>query len=197
MATTPLSSDVDVTTARAMIASNPDVLLVDVRTPGEFDSAHIDGAINLPLDQIGSRLRRIVADAGGTMVLICQSGNRAGQAREKLCGAGLADAVVLNGGMNAWIAAGAPVVRGKQKWSLERQVRLVAGGIVLTSIVADLWLPGARFVGAFVGGGLVFASLTDTCAMGMMLARLPYNRGRDVNVDEAMACIRRPARSRA
>ncbi|MFC0862192.1 rhodanese-like domain-containing protein [Sphaerimonospora cavernae] len=195
MATNAGSSAVGVTTARALIASNPDVLVVDVRTAAEFETAHIDGAINLPLDQVDAHLRRIVADAGGRLLLICQSGNRATQAQKSLCEAGLPGTVVLSGGMNSWIASGAPVIRGRQKWSLERQVRLVAGGIVLASIVADLWLPGARFVGAFIGAGLVFASLTDTCAMGMMLSRLPYNRGR-ADAAEALACIVKPARSR-
>ncbi|WP_067133678.1 rhodanese-like domain-containing protein [Microtetraspora malaysiensis] len=195
MTTNAASSTVDVTTARALIESNSDVLVVDVRTPAEFETAHINGAINLPLDQVDAHLRQIVADAGGTMLLICQSGNRATQAQKKLCEAGLPGTAVLSGGMNSWVASGAPVVRGRQKWSLERQVRLVAGGIVLTSIVADLWLPGARYVGAFVGAGLVFAAVSDTCAMGMLLARLPYNRGR-ADAAEAMACIARPARAR-
>ncbi|MFC5821763.1 Inner membrane protein YgaP [Nonomuraea coxensis DSM 45129] len=192
MTTDNASASVDAITARAMIASNPDVLVVDVRTPGEFDAAHIDGAINLPLDQVDTHLRRIVSDAGGRMLLICQSGGRATQAHKKLCDAGLPDATVLAGGMNAWIAAGAPVVRGRPRWSLERQVRLVAGGIVLGAVVADLWLPGARYVAAFIGAGLTFAALTDTCAMGMLLSRLPYNRGPGVDVDQALACIRRP-----
>lgn len=189
-------SHVDAATARAMIAANPDVLVVDVRTPGEFESAHIDGAINLPLDQVDVHLRRIVADAGGRLLLICQSGNRANKAQQRLCEAGLPDTVVLSGGMNSWIASGAPVIRGRRKWSLERQVRLVAGGLVLASIVADLWLPGARFAGAFIGAGLVFASVTDTCAMGMLLSKLPYNRGR-ADAAEALACIVKPVRSRA
>ncbi|TQS21214.1 rhodanese-like domain-containing protein [Microbispora sp. KK1-11] len=182
-----------------MIAANPDVLVVDVRTPAEFETAHISGAINLPLDQVDAHPRRIADDAGGggTMLLICQSGGRAAQAHKKLCDGGLRDAVVLTGGMNAWIASGAPVVRGRQRWSLERQVRLVAGGIVLASVVADLWLPGARFVSAVVGAGLVFAGLTDTCAMGMLLARLPYNRGEGADIDAALACIRRPGRGAA
>ncbi len=195
----PVNTDshIDPATARALIAANQDVLVVDVRTPAEFETAHISGAINLPLDQVDIHLRRIVTDAGGRMLLICQSGGRATQAHRKLCDAGLPDAVVLAGGMNAWIASGAPVVRGRQRWSLERQVRVVAGGIVLASIVADLWLPGARFAGAFVGAGLVFAGLTDTCAMGMLLARLPYNRGTGADVDAALACVRRPGRTTA
>ncbi|MDP4510041.1 rhodanese-like domain-containing protein [Nonomuraea turcica] len=191
MTTEDESPNVDAVTARAMIAANPDVLVVDVRTPGEFEAAHIDGAINLPLDQVDAHLRRIVADAGGTMLLICQSGGRAAQAHKSLCGAGLPDAVVLSGGMNAWIAAEAPVVRGRPRWSLERQVRLVAGAIVLVAIVADLWIPGARFAAAAIGAGLAVAALTDTCTLGMLLSRLPYNRGPGVDVDAALACISR------
>jgi len=108
-------SRIDVASARSLIATNPDVLVVDVRTPAEFESAHIDGAINLPLDQVDAHLQRIVADAGGRMLLICQSGNRAERARTTLNDAGLADVVVLDGGMNTWIATGAPVNHGRAR----------------------------------------------------------------------------------
>ena len=172
------SSHVDAVTAQALIAANPDVLVVDVRTPGEFESAHIEGAINLPLEQVDDHLRRVVADAGGTVLLICQSGARATRAHKRLCEAGLPGAKVLAGGMNAWIAAGGPVVRDRPRWSLERQVRLTAGAIVLAALVADLWLPGLRLVAAAIGAGLVVSAVTDTCALGALLARLPYNRGR-------------------
>lgn len=181
---------------RSLVAANPDVLVVDVRTPAEFGTAHIPGALNLPLEQVDAHLRRIVADAGGSMVLICQSGGRAARAREALEGAGLTDVAVLDGGINAWIAAGAPVTRGKQRWSLERQVRLTAGGIVLASVVAGAWLPAATVVAGLVGAGLTVAALTDTCAMGMLLARLPYNRRGGADVDAVIARLRRnPAKS--
>jgi rhodanese-related sulfurtransferase len=175
---TPPASTIDVVTTRALMASDSDVLLVDVRTPGEYETAHIEGSINLPLDQIDAHLQHIVAAGGGTMVIVCQSGNRAGQCRTKLAAAGLTGPRVLTDGLNAWLAAGAPVVRGRQRWALERQVRLVAGGIVLASIIASIWLPPARYVAGFIGAGLAFAALTDTCAMGMMLSKLPYNRPR-------------------
>lgn len=184
-------SHIDATSARSLIAANPDVLVVDVRTPAEFESAHIDGAINLPLDQIDALMRRLVTDVGGRMLLICQSGNRAERARSALSDAGLTDVAVLDGGMNAWIAAGAPVNRGRARWALERQVRLVAGSIVLASVVASLWFPAAVLVAAFVGAGLTLAALTDTCAMGMLLARLPYNRAGGVNAEAALARLRR------
>lgn len=186
--TTPAT--IGVPEARQLIDSSPDTLVVDVRTPGEFETAHIQGAINLPLDQVDAHLRRIVADAGGRMVLICQSGQRARQAQEKLENAGLADVSVLDGGMNAWLAAGAPANRGRQRWSLERQVRLVAGSIVLLSIVASIWVPELRFVAGFIGAGLTFAAFTNTCAMGMLLSRLPYNQGVGCDVDAAIGRLR-------
>jgi rhodanese-related sulfurtransferase len=181
---------IDVPTVRALIANNPDTLVVDVRTPAEFETAHIAGAINLPLDQVDAHLERIVGDAGGRMVLICQSGGRAAQACAKLTGAGLTDASVMTGGMNAWNAAGGPVERGRQRWSLERQVRLVAGGIVLLAVVASLWLPAARFVAGLVGAGLTVAALTNTCAMGLLLSRLRYNQGAGCDVDAAIDRLR-------
>lgn len=186
-------SNLDVAAARSLVTADPDVLIVDVRTPSEFHTAHIDGAINLPLDQVNAHLRRIVADAGGGMLLVCQAGARAERARSALAAAGLADVAVLDGGMNAWIASGAPVERGPARWALERQVRLVAGSIVFVSVVASLWVPALVLIAALIGAGLTVAALTDTCAMGALLARLPYNRGSGVDVEDAIARLRRPA----
>lgn len=197
MQTSTVALSVDVATARAMMANNPDILIVDVRTPAEFETAHVAGSINLPLDQVDAHLERIVNDAGGRILLMCQSGNRATSACTKLVNAGLTGASVITGGMNAWIAGGGPVERGRERWSLERQVRLVAGLIVLLSIVLSAWVPGARFVAGFVGAGLVFAAMTNTCTMGNLLSRLPYNRGQGCDVDSAIARLRRPERTRA
>ncbi|MER7458772.1 rhodanese-like domain-containing protein [Micromonospora sp. NPDC126480] len=188
------SSAVDVATARALLANNPDTLIVDVRTPGEFETAHVPGSINLPLDQVDAHLGRIVNDAGGQLLLMCQSGNRATQACTKLVNAGLPGATVISGGMNAWITAGGPVERGRERWSLERQVRLVAGSIVLLSVVASIWVPPARFVAGFVGAGLAFAGITNTCGMGMLLSRLPYNRGAGCDVNSSLARLRTDGR---
>ncbi len=185
-----LPSAIDAESARSLLDADPDVPAVDVRTPAEFESAHIAGAINLPLDQVDAHLRQIVVDAGGKMLLVCQSGARATRAQRSLSEAGLSDVVVLTGGMNSWIASGAPVIRGRQRWGLERQVRLVAGGIVFTSVVASLWLPATLFVAAFIGAGLTVAALTDTCAMGMLLSKLPYNRGPRVDIDDVIARLR-------
>jgi rhodanese-related sulfurtransferase len=179
----------DTARLRSALDDDPDMLVVDVRTPAEFRAGHIPGAINLPLDQVDAHLRRIVADAGGHMVLVCQSGGRAGQACAKLTTAGLEDVEVLEGGMTRWAAAGGPIDRSGDghDWTIERQVRLTAGGIVLASVAASLLWPRARFVAGAVGAGLSLAALRDTCAMGALLARLPFNAPPTTDVDDALA----------
>ncbi|MEU8041048.1 rhodanese-like domain-containing protein [Streptosporangium sp. NPDC049078] len=191
MTSTP---SLDVSAARALIAADPDVLVVDVRTPGEYATCHIPGAVNLPLDQIDAHLNRIVADAGGQLLLVCQVGGRAAQARARLTGAGLEGSTILAGGMNAWNAAGGPTSGaddgGRPRWSLERQVRLVAGSLVSSSVLAGVWWPPAGYLAGFIGAGLTFAAITDTCAMGMALARLPYNRGPRFDAEATLLRLR-------
>ncbi len=189
--TATVPATVDAASLRAELVGNPRTLLVDVRTPGEYQTAFIDGSVNLPLDQVDSHLRRIVRDAGGQLVLICQTGARAATAANKLTRAGLSDVVVLDGGLNAWVAAGAPVRRSEQtRWALERQVRLVAGGIVASSIAGSVWAPRLRFLAGGVGAGLVFAAVTNTCAMGNVLMKLPYNRSSEADVEKMIARLR-------
>jgi rhodanese-related sulfurtransferase len=160
-----------------LLAGDAATRLLDVRTPSEFENAHITGAYNVPLDQLHEHATEVRA-ATGSVILICQSGGRAQRAETLLRGAGMANVHVLDGGMQAWRAAGFPVTRVRPRMSLERQVRIVAGSIVAAGALAALTVnPLLAVVPLLIGSGLVFAGLTDTCAMGMLLARLPYNRG--------------------
>jgi rhodanese-related sulfurtransferase len=156
-------------------AAPPRVL--DVRTPGEFNTVHIAGAYNVPLDLLREHRDEIVKHLDQDIVLVCRSGQRAAQAEETLSKAGLDNVHILEGGITAWEANGFAVNRGPQRWDLERQVRLVAGSIVLSTILASIAVPKLKWVAAAIGGGLTVASLTNTCAMGMALSKLPYNRG--------------------
>jgi rhodanese-related sulfurtransferase len=151
--------------------------LVDLRSATEFATAHLPGAINIPLEQIERRTADL--EANMPVVLVCQTGTRARMASAMLAASGR-DLVVLEGGTQAWLQAGYPVVRTTaSRWALERQVRLVAGllvavGVLLAVAISRWWLllPG------FVGCGLVFAGCTGFCPMGEALARLPWNRPR-------------------
>lgn len=161
----------------ALLESNPEIRLLDVRTPAEYESAHIRGAYNVPLDVLGEHGREIRASVSAPVVLVCQSGQRARRAEEALRGAGMPNLHVLDGGVNAWLALGKPAVRGTPRLSLERQVRIVAGALAaLGGTLAVALNPLFALVPAFVGAGLVFAGATNTCAMAMLLARLPYNQ---------------------
>ncbi len=160
-----------------LLETSPDVRLLDVRTPAEYETVHIWGAYNVPLDLLGEHGPEIRATIAEPVVLICQSGQRARKAEAALRAAGMPNLHVLDGGVNGWNAAGHPVVRGVERLSLERQVRIVAGGLAaLGGLLAVTMNPLFAILPAFVGSGLVFAGVTNTCGMGMLLARLPYNR---------------------
>lgn len=155
-------------------------LVVDVRSAAEFEAIHIRGSHHVPLATLAEHSTELAGrldDTDHPLVLVCQSGVRAEQARQHLAAAGLDHAHVLGGGVPAYAAAGGDVVRGRRAWALERQVRLVAGSLVLLGLTAGRYLsPKARLLSGGIGAGLTFSALSDTCAMGSALARLPFNR---------------------
>jgi rhodanese-related sulfurtransferase len=182
---------IDAPQLRRLLTTGHPVRLLDVRTPGEFAAGHIAGAINIPLDQLKAVAGRLSDPALGDLVVICQAGARAATACEVLTAAGHRGPILLTGGMNAWQGAGGPSNQLRGKWSLERQVRFVAGLIVSLSVGASIaWTP-ASYLAGVVGAGLVFASVTNTCAMGMLLAKLPYNRGSSCAIDTAVSGLQR------
>lgn len=156
------------------------IRVLDVRTPAEFETAHIPGSYNVPLELLKEHRDELAAALEDQVVLVCGSGQRAEQAGAALAQAGLANVRVLAGGIASWeqLGSGAAtdLVRGQQRWELERQVRLVAGGIVLASVLASAVLPRAKWVAAAIGAGLTSAAVSNSCAMGALLSRLPYNR---------------------
>jgi len=161
----------------AVIASGGGTL-IDVRTPAEFREVHATGAHLLSLDILDRLAVEAVRGANpGPVYLLCGSGIRAAKAAEKLQKAGLDDIQVVAGGTNGWVAAGLPVVRGRKSISIERQVRIGAGSLVLIGTVLGWFVhPVFYILAAFVGAGLVFAGVTDLCGMAILLAKAPWNR---------------------
>jgi len=156
--------------------------LLDVRTPAEYRESHAEGARLVPLNALDPTkvMEARQGEAGEPLYLICQSGARSRQAAERFLAAGFTNVVSVEGGTSAWEQAGLPVIRGKKTVSLERQVRIAAGSLVLLgTLLGVLVHPGFLGLSAFVGAGLVFAGVTDTCGMGMLLARMPWNQVRD------------------
>jgi rhodanese-related sulfurtransferase len=167
---------------KQLVAAGRAVELIDVRTPVEYRDLHVEFARNVPLDRLdpAAITRDRSGRPGNPLYVMCRSGSRGRLACERLLAAGCPDVVNVEGGTLACAEAGLPVVRGKKAVSLERQVRIAAGLLVVLGAVLA-WLVHPVFVGlsAFVGAGLVFAGVTDTCGMGMLLARMPWNRVRD------------------
>ncbi len=161
-----------------MKQSGQDINLIDVRTPVEFREIHVKFARNVPLDLLNAaQMAAVRGDSGQPLYVICRSGGRGNQACAKFLAAGYANIINVEGGTEAWDQAGLPVVRGKQAISLERQVRIAAGSLVLIGLLLSYFVhPYWAGLSAFVGAGLVFAGITDTCGMGMLLARMPWNQ---------------------
>jgi len=153
--------------------------LIDVRTPVEFREIHAKPARNVPLDRLDPKALMELRNGSSEepLYVICRSGNRADQACRKFDAAGYSNVVNVEGGTVGWEQAGLPVVRGKKAISLERQVRIVAGLLALIGAVLALtvsvWF---ALLPAFIGAGLAFAGITDTCGMAMLLAKMPWNQ---------------------
>ena len=164
---------------RQRIAIGPS-LLVDVRTPGEYYRLHAQGALSIPLDRLDPQelsSRRVSGDE--PIYFICQSGARSAKACEKLLAAGVSPVYSVQGGTAAWQAAGLPVEHiAGGSISLERQVRIFAGILVVLGTVLGCVVHRAFLcIPLFVGSGLVFAGIKDYCGMGLLLAKMPWNKG--------------------
>ena len=174
---------------RERIAAEAPLWILDVRTPAEFETSHIDGSLNVPLDLLNEHGPKVAEklDQDRDIVLVCRSGQRATQAQQLLQREGVNNGTVLEKGIADWEGQGFDVNRGVQRWDLERQVRLVAGSIVLSSVLGSVVIPKLKWVAAGIGGGLTFAAISNTCAMGNALSKLPYNRGASTDAEAVLS----------
>ena len=167
----------DAQTLRERLEQHEDLIVIDVRSAAEFETMHIRGSYNVPLPLLSEHTDELAERLGKRVVLVCQSGVRAEQARQRLGTAGLGSARVLTGGVPAFAAAGGDVVRGAQRWDLERQVRMAAGTLVVGGLLAGRFVsPKLRLLAGAIGTGLTFSAATNTCAMGNMLSKMPWNK---------------------
>ena len=158
--------------------------VLDVRSAAEFATGHIPGAVNIPMEQVE---RRMLDIPPGPLVLVCEAGKRA-----EIVAGWLSDqkgVTVLDGGTKAWRTAGYPLVTcAPCRWTLERQVRLIAGiivllGTVLAVVVNANWV----YLSMFIGAGLTFAGATNICGMAILLAKMPWNSRGNTAVTQSTA----------
>ena len=163
-------------------ADNSDLHLIDVRSPAEFQAVHAKGATNFPLNELNAeRLEKEFSVAkSDTVYMICKMGGRSQKACEQMEKAGYENLVNVMGGTDDWVKHDFPSVQGEGKpmMAINRQVQIAAGSIVLVGIALSFLSPWFLIVSGFVGAGLVFSGLTDTCAMGTILASMPWNQAK-------------------
>lgn len=153
----------------------PNVVVLDVRDRNEFAEAHESGSTNFPLGEItaasaAALLKSREIGPEKTIVLLCARGMRAQKAAEALSTLVPNKLAVVEGGRAALAPADAPM-------SIERQVRIAAGSLVLLGVLGSLFIhPAMLFISGFVGAGLVFAGITDWCGMGLLMMKMPWNR---------------------
>ena len=158
--------------------------LVDVRSAPEYRAGHVGGAHSVPLDELDPKYlpERIGTPSAGKdtpLFLTCQSGIRAQQAAESLRDAGYHNLVLLRGGTEAWEKAGLPLRRCGSNISLERQVQITVGALLILKVFFGFTVHELFFVfAALIGAGLVTAGVTRWCGMARLIARMPWNRGR-------------------
>jgi len=163
----------------ALIKSTQTIELIDVRTPTEYRDCHITSARNIPLDSLDPKAvmksRKLPLKA--PLYIICQAGNRSLKACEQFHALGFTQIVNIEGGTRAWKDKGLPVIHGQTSVSIERQVRIVAGSLVLIGALLGMLVhPAFIALSAFVGAGLVFSGITNSCAMAMILMKMPWNK---------------------
>ncbi|MEU3557039.1 rhodanese-like domain-containing protein [Streptomyces fragilis] len=174
-----MSTFTTLTTAEAAARAD-DFTIIDVRTPGEYAGGHLPGAHNVPLDRVREAADTLRAAADrGPLLVVCASGARSANGCAQLASLGIR-AATLEGGTAAWQAAGHPLERpagARSVWPMDRQVRLVAGSLVLLGFLVGLAWPPAHWLSGAISAGLVFSGVSNTCGMAAVLGRLPYNRG--------------------
>jgi rhodanese-related sulfurtransferase len=151
-------------------------VLIDIRESDEFARAHVPGAVSRPLSVFNPV--DLAAAPGLEVVFTCRSGMRTATNDERLAGAMLCEAFVLEGGLDAWIRAGLPVAEDRRApLDMMRQVQIAAGLLVLTGVSLGLAVhPGFLTLAALVGAGLTFAGVSGFCGMARALALAPWNR---------------------
>lgn len=162
--------------ALALIEKGPQVKLLDVRSALEFSQIHIKDSINIPIDMLSIKVSDL-SQSKQQYIVLCRTGNRSPMAADMLMQSGIHGVKVMQGGMTRWQKEGLPVIKGEGGISLERQVRLIAGSLVLLGILLSWFVHWAFiFISVFICSGLIYSGLSDNCLMGMLLMKLPYNK---------------------
>ncbi|MCF7908280.1 MAG: MBL fold metallo-hydrolase [Candidatus Omnitrophica bacterium] len=162
--------------AKEYASKDSNLKFLDVRSALEFNESHIKDSINIPIDMLNSKIKDL-SQTDRSYIVFCRTGNRSPMAADMLLQSGIVSVKVMKGGLIAWQKQKFPVLKGESSVSLERQVRVVAGILMLLGIVLAYFLhSGFIWISIWVACALIFAGVTNSCLMGMLLMKLPYNK---------------------
>ena len=158
------------------VLENGEIHLVDVREQMEFAGGRVSGANLIPLGELEERHEEL--DHSKPIYVMCRTGRRSAEAQSKLLALGFTNVVNVVGGIEAWKKEQLPVERDEHApWSIERQVRFTAGVLVLTGVLLSLFVhPYFVALSGLIGFGLAFTAAIDWCGMGLLIARMPWNK---------------------
>lgn len=161
---------------KQILEESSDCKIIDVREMSEFTHEHIEDSVHAPLSKFDDHHQDI--NPNHDYFILCKSGNRACKAGDQLAALGFSNFKIIEDGIEGWKKANLPVLKGQSKvWSLERQVRFTAGLMVTVGLgVGYFYHPAGFLFSALIGIGLMFAAVTNTCGMGLMLAKMPWNQ---------------------
>lgn len=163
---------------KSKVTKHEPIKILDVRTPVEYREFHLKNAINIQLDKLSEESLHAAGFVKSELLyVVCKSGSRAKNATQQLSSIGY-QAVCVDGGTLACKDCGMDIeCSGKKAISIERQVRIAAGSLVLFGVVLSLGISTSfLFIPMFVGVGLVFSGFADWCGMALLLAKMPWNK---------------------
>ena len=188
----PAQKRIGVAALSTLLERDPRTTVIDVRAPAEFAAAHIECARLHPLPDL--RAADVLKQLGPTqnIYVICQSGLRAAKAISRLEEAGLQNCVLVEGGMDAWVRSRLPTIIGKSRGiSIIRQVQITVGFVCAVSSILALVVHRLFVIlPLLMGSGLLFAGLTGTCGLALLLSAMPWNRSQNCGAD---ACCNQEA----
>ncbi|EOC0264368.1 rhodanese family protein [Cronobacter dublinensis] len=169
-----------ITPAEAKALVERGAILMDIRGHDEWRREHISGArVVSPENSYPGGFNDAPLRETDTVIFHCQSGMRTEKAKDPLIAAVRpANALIMQGGINAWKAAGYPVITDRrQPLPLMRQVHIVAGTLALSGTLAGATLAtGFYIIPGVIGAGLLVAGVTGWCGMAKLLAAMPWNK---------------------
>lgn len=183
---------IDVNELSNRMKQDAHAILIDVRSPAEYDAAHVDRSVLLPLDRLAAvQVEALRHGDDAPVYVMCKAGVRADQACRKLAAEGVGNLVLVTGGLDAWRGQGLPVICGKPAgMPVMQQVQLTIGTAVVAGAALAWFInPAWVVLCAAMGAGMMMAGMTGLCPLASLIGAMPWNKATE------SCCATKPSKS--